>query len=506
MDASIRKLRVSEDNPLQNRIDPASDFTHSDLYKYASLFNILRSFEEYTLNASGTIVSSNLEAVNITGYEEWEVIGKSFSIFYSPSEQAEGKPSQDLQRAKEEGRIVIKGWRVKKRNVAFWAKVKIEYLKTSNHAPAVFRMVLQDTTHKAMYRYQVKKIKKEYLNLFNNSYTGIFRFRYSSGSVILMNDKALEIIGLENADQISFRDLFFKGDEFVKFCSELRVNERVLDFEFKTKGSNNSEQWLSVTCKFFHDDDFVEGIMTDVTEKKKQVMELERLNHDLDQFIYHASHDLRSPLTTLLGLVNLIKMEKPSTQIHDYSMMMEERILHLDRLLKDLVSLVHNNKTGLTAEYFSLDQELKLSMAEFKDQYPAVKIQVSSREDAAFFTDPVRVRSIFRNIISNALKHHHPEAPSPEVTIDIHCNCERAILQFSDNGIGIEEQYQDKIFEMFFRATTKYNGTGLGLYIVKCLVEKLKGKISFVSAKGKGTIFIIELPNQATNLKLRTVL
>src|SRR6187549_3823328 len=134
MDASIRKLRVSEDAPLQTNINPAPDFTHSDLYKYASLFNILRSFEEYTLNASGTIVSSNLEAVNITGYEEWEVIGKSFSIFYSPSEQAEGKPIQDLQKAREEGRVVIKGWRVKKRNVAFWAKVKIEYLKTSNHS------------------------------------------------------------------------------------------------------------------------------------------------------------------------------------------------------------------------------------------------------------------------------------------------------------------------------------------------------------------------------------
>ncbi len=482
-----------------------SESVYAEFSKYASLFNILRGFEEFTLNAFGSIISSNLEAVNITGYEEWEVIGKSISIFYTAADRAEGKPDHDLRRAKEEGKVVIKGWRVKKRNVTFWAKVKIEYLKSANHE-AAYRMVIHDATHKAMYRYRVKKIKSEYLNLFNNSYTGIFRFRHSNGHVMLMNDKALEIIGADKAERLSFQDLFCDETEYQKFSVELQLQERVLDFEFKAKCAGNQDQWLSITCKYFYDEDFVEGIMTDITEKKKQVLELERLNHELDQFIYHASHDLRSPLTTLLGLVNLINLEKPGTVIQQYSGMMEERVHHLDRLLKDLVSITFNNKTCLTAEPFSLEQEIQATLNEFKDQYPQVKIQVSAREETSFHTDPVRARIIFRNIISNALKYHHEEATSPKLTIDIVCDSEKAVVRFIDNGMGIEEKYHDLIFEMFFRATTRHSCTGLGLYIVKGMVEKLNGRISLTSAKGIGTKFILELPNQKITSKMKSVL
>ena len=486
----------------KHRLEPVYD----EFSKYTSLFNILRGFEEFTLNAFGSIISSNLEAVNITGYEEWEVIGKPISMFYQAPDRAAGKPDQDLLEAKETGKIVVKGWRLKKRNVSFWAKVKIEYLKSSNHGPAVYRMVIHDATHKAMYRYRVKKIKSEYLNLFNNSYTGIFRFRHSNGHVMLMNDKALEIVGLQKDERFSFRDLFFDESEFERFSIELQIQERVLDFEFKSKCRADEDQWLSVTCKYFYDEDFVEGIMTDVTEKKKQVLELERLNHELDQFIYHASHDLRSPLTTLLGLVNLINLEKPSSTIQQYSGMMEERVQHLDRLLKDLVSITFNNKTGLVAELFSLESEVKSALCEFTDLYPAVKVQVNISGDSDFHTDAVRARLIIRNIISNALKYHHEEAPSPKLTIDITCDSERVVLKFTDNGIGIEEKYHDLIFEMFYRATAKHSGTGLGLYIVKSMVEKLNGRISLTSAKGIGTKFIVELPNQMPDKKLKSIL
>lgn len=506
MNEPILKIQSSGDRSPQIDKKHHSDPVYAEFSKYASLFNILRGFEEFTLNAFGSIISSNLEAVNITGYEEWEVIGKPISMFYPASERAEGKPDQDLLRAREEGKIVIKGWRVKKRNVTFWAKVKIEYLKNVGHESASYRMVIHDATHKAMYRYRVKKIKNEYLNLFNNSYTGIFRFRHSNGHVMLMNDKALEIIGLGKVERLSFGDLFCDAVEYEKFLIDLQLQERVLDFEFKATCHSGQDQWLSITCKYFYNEDFVEGIMTDVTEKKKQVLELERLNHELDQFIYHASHDLRSPLTTLLGLVNLINLEKPGSTIQQYSGMMEERVHHLDRLLKDLVSITFNNKTGLKAELFSLHQEINSILSEFKDLYPAVNVRVNSDEKVDFHTDPVRARIIFRNIISNALKYHHEESPSPQLIIDIACDAERAIIRFADNGMGIEEKYHELIFEMFYRATTKHSGTGLGLYIVKGMVEKLNGRISLTSAKGLGTKFTLELPNQTPDHKLKSIL
>ncbi len=485
---------------LQNNENQLSDAPGLGMDKYSSLFNILRGFEEFTINSTGIITSSNLESVNITGYEEWEIMGKPISIFYSAQDQAEDRPNKDLLQAKQQGNMVIKGWRVKKRNVTFWAKVKIEYLRHSNHDAAMYKMVMHDATHKAMYRYRVKKVRSEYLNLFNNSYTGIFRFRLSNAQAIVMNDKALEIIGLEKLESFSFRELFYSETEFERFSAELQKMERIHDFEFRARRLDNCEQWLSFTCKYYYQEDFVEGIMTDVTEKKKQVMELQRLNHELDQFIYHASHDLRSPLTTLLGLINLINIEKPNSTIQQYSDLMEERVRHLDGLLKDLVSITFNNKAELKAEHFLLEEEIQSIVNEFEDKYPLVKVEIHATEEIKFYTDPKRVQIIFRNIIWNALKYHHEESSSPKVGIDLICTHESAVIKFSDNGIGIEEKYHALIFEMFFRGAAKYSGTGLGLYIVKVMVEKLGGKISVTSAKGKGSEFILELPNLCLSL------
>lgn len=459
-----------------------------------SLFNILRGFEEFVLNKDGIIISSNLEAVNVTGYEEWEVIGNSLSIFYPTEAIQENRVEADLAMAAQKGQFIVHDWRLKKRNTKFWAKMKITALLSSTQQLIGYKVVLKDTTHKALYNHRVKRIKDEYLNLFNNAYTGIFKFRIKDFQLLLLNEKATEIIGQEEYSELSFRELFMSSEVFDDFSNCLQQEKRVEGFEFQINKPGRVERWASVSCRYFHEHGFVEGILIDVTDSKKQLLELQRLNHELDQFIYHASHDLRSPLTTILGLVNLIKLDEPTPLIAKYSELIDERVHHLDGLLKDLVSITYNNKTHLQPETINLDDEVRTILREFHHQYNHVQAFLTIEGSHEFATDPIRFRTIVRNLISNALKYHNPHVSTPFLKIHVHNKTDQAIISVEDNGIGIEDAYLMQIFGMFFRATERSKGTGLGLYIVKSMVDKLGGHIHVTSKHEMGTTFSVELP------------
>ena len=466
--------------------------------KDRSLFNILRGFEEFMLNPEGIIISSNLEVVNITGYEEWEVMGNHIAIFYTTDDRQKEKPEADLRTAKKQGQLLINDWRVKKRNARFWAKMKIASLTDQDGNHSGFRVVLKDSTHKALYNHRVKRIKDEYLNLFNNAYTGIFKFRMNDLRVLLLNEKAVEILGKDETADISFQEFFVEEERCTELMELLMAHEKVEGFEFQIKTPNREQRWISVGCRFFAEQGFVEGILIDVSESKKQLLELQKLNHELDQFIYHASHDLRSPLTTILGIVNLIHLDEPSPIIKNYAQLIAERIHHLDALLKDLVSITYNNKSEPKAERLHVETEVRNLLKEFHHQYNSVQAFLTVNGEAEFVTDAVRFRTIARNLISNALKYHNPAVQS---FIKITIQADEGLLSFAieDNGLGIEQEYIDKIFGMFFRATVHAKGTGLGLFITKAMVDKLGGHITVSSQPMQGSRFLVELPALVIN-------
>ncbi len=470
----------------------------SEQDKFASIVNILRGSEEYILDPDGIIISSNLEAVTITGYEEWEVIGKHFSMFYIPEDRVLNRHESDLQEAGLTGRLHTMGWRLKKRNATFWAKVKIKLIHDASGSHVGYRMVIRDATHKAMSNYRVKRIRSEYLNLFNNSFIGIFKFRLDDCRLLLLNEKAMQVFERDSMDQLYFDDLFADPLAFHSFLNTVLQDRKVIGFDFLISHPGKDERWGSISCSYFDEGHFVEGVIIDITENKKQVLELQRLNHELDQFIYHASHDLRSPLTTLMGLVNLIELE-PRKSASLYTGMLKERIHHLDGLLKDLVYITLNGKSELGREKIDFETEISSILNEFQQQYQQVEVYMDTKLQAEFHSDPIRFRTILRNLISNALKYHNVHADPPFLKIRIKCGNDSALIDFEDNGIGIDHEHQSKIFNMFYRATPKAQGTGLGLYIVKLMVDKLGGKITVTSCRGKGTTFHLELPNHHNN-------
>lgn len=239
------------------------------------------------------------------------------------------------------------------------------------------------------------------------------------------------------------------------------------------------------------------GVYVDITERKRMEEELQIRNAELDNFVYKVSHDLRAPLSSILGLVNLSKFPGNPDSPYDYIRLIGEKASGLDHFISDVLSHSKNLKMEVSIEKVDLEGTIRKTIADlsYLEGADTVKFDIHA-DQTDFFSDPWRISEIFRNLVSNAIKYRQAEGIQPEVKVDIRIKDDVARITFSDNGIGIKPESLEKIFEMFYRATEQSDGSGIGLYIVKNAVEKLNGKVSVESVFGAGTTFRIQLPSQ----------
>jgi len=228
--------------------------------------------------------------------------------------------------------------------------------------------------------------------------------------------------------------------------------------------------------------------------------QLRAVNEELEAFSYSVSHDLRAPLSSVLGLVNLARLPGNTDNPMDYIDIIGEKVAALDHFIGDVLSHSKNLKMEVNIGKVDLGKIIDQTFTDLsylegaKNMKRCVKI-----EGIDFYSDQWRISEIFRNLVSNAIKYRQLFHNNPEVTIKIHIDHLRADISFADNGIGIEERNLNRIFDMFYRATEQSDGSGIGLYIVKNAVEKLGGQISVASKIEQGTRFSIILPNRVHN-------
>lgn len=228
---------------------------------------------------------------------------------------------------------------------------------------------------------------------------------------------------------------------------------------------------------------------------KLTLEELSERNFELDQLMYKTSHDLRSPLSSILGLVNLANLDPKNHLL--YLNKIEGRIKKLDEFIRSMLNYARVNRGEMEFEEINLKELIQDCIRELDhlDSFNAVKTEINIKnEKIAFKSDPLRIRIIIGNIISNAYKYYNPEVNS-RLKLDVNVNPMAAEIIVSDNGIGIRQEHVKKIFDMFYRATEKSQGSGLGMYIVKQAVDKLRGTIQLTSSFGKGTRIKIVVPN-----------
>jgi PAS domain S-box-containing protein len=232
-------------------------------------------------------------------------------------------------------------------------------------------------------------------------------------------------------------------------------------------------------------------------ELKIILEELSERNFELDQLMYKTSHDLRSPLSSILGLINLAHLEKNKENYPGYFTKIEGRVKKLDEFIRSMLNYARVNRSEVVREQINIAELINgcIHELEYLDNFTKVKTQVAIKnEESLFMSDALRVKIILSNIISNAYKYYNA-ANRSYLKINVKVTPFVLEMEFHDNGIGIKKEYVKKVFDMFYRATEKSQGSGLGMYIVKQAVDKLKGSIKVKSTFGKGTTIKITLPN-----------
>lgn len=234
---------------------------------------------------------------------------------------------------------------------------------------------------------------------------------------------------------------------------------------------------------------------TDEIQHQKELIEEKK--KDLDTLIYRASHDLKGPLKTILGLSNLGQNDPGNEK--EYFSRIEASVQKLDYTISSLININKVNNTELTYEKIFITEIIESCTLAFKHQigFEKFKILVEIDTFADFCSNQQIVNSVFQNLIENAFKYRNPESDNPQLKIKGIITTTELEIKFIDNGIGIAPEYINKVFEMFFRAdSNNKHGMGLGLYLSKISLHKLGGNIAIESHVGFGSIFTIKIPNK----------
>lgn len=229
---------------------------------------------------------------------------------------------------------------------------------------------------------------------------------------------------------------------------------------------------------------------------KDKVAELEKANDELNRFVYSTSHDLRSPLANIIGILNLAKIQQPESAQNEYFEMIESCVNKMDAFIHKTIEYYKGIRLDDIHETVDFMKMFTDSIELCNMQNPLIVFDVHVEQPVAFRCDAFRLSVILNNLISNAVKYQRTEEPNPNVKLSAVVTEKEATIHIEDNGVGIIEEHLNKIFQIFFRSTDFKNGLGIGLYIVKEALTRIGGEIFVVSEYGKGTSFTLTIPNQ----------
>lgn len=326
-----------------------------------------------------------------------------------------------------------------------------------------------------------------------------------NGKIIYVNDKFCNISGYSENELIGQAHEIlrseFHTDDFMSSMSDTMKRGELWHGEIKNKSKSGEFFWVDTYVIPFKDEAgnvirYV-YIRFDITDRKRIEEDLKARNFELDAFAYHTSHDLRAPLSSIIGLTKLIEMETDVENMKSYNSLIESSVQKLDNFIWSVMT--HSQNKNLDDKIIDLDFNnlIKYCLDEIKyhKNFDRIDVKVNVRGKGKFFSDKMRVAIILKNIISNAVKYVNINRDDSKISIDVEYSTTVAKISIDDNGIGIRKKYLNNVFEMFYKANDREEGSGLGLYIVKQTVDRLKGMIDIESEYGEGTRVTLSLPS-----------
>ncbi|HEX8547385.1 MAG TPA: PAS domain-containing sensor histidine kinase [Cytophagaceae bacterium] len=516
-----------------------SENTHENLKqseeRYRLLVEGVKDYAIIMLSPEGYIYSWNEGARLLYGYADSEILGKHFSILYTEQDLSKSNPSEKLKEAFKIGRLEDEGWRLSRDGHIFFATVVITPVFNMEGRLIGYSKITRDLTERKMAEEKLRRSEERHRLLIEGVKDYAIFMLSPDGYIQSWNEGARRMKGYEENEILGKhfsifypKDLLDKG--FPDF--ELEETKRFGRFEHEgirvRKGGSTFYANVIISSMYNSHGDLIgfSKITRDLTERKEaetklsamnsnleimvksrteelssSLSELRRINSELDNFIYTASHDLKAPVMNIEGLVTTLKemlldYNFINTDVDNLLRMIDSSLQKFQRTITDLSSVSEIQKIDrddkIEINLPELIEDIKGSIPHLIKEAGA-HINVHAENIIGLRYTSIHIRSIIYNLLTNAIKYRSPDRP---LVIDISSYTIDSfwILEMRDNGLGIKDENKNKIFEMFKRLHTHVEGSGIGLYIVKRIVDNVGGKIELTSEPNKGTNFKVFLP------------
>jgi PAS domain S-box-containing protein len=466
------------------------------------------------IDDNGIIKYQSPALEKITGFNPQELKGKNVIDFIHPEDT--GRVSKELlDGVADEGKtspLILHRFLHKNGS---W--ISIESHGTSHLTmPGINGIIInsRDVTERETQRKQLEDANAQLKLLFENVHEAFFSVDMLNNKILQMSPAHSKIYGrgrkefLDNANLWS--EVIHPDDKYL-IAGIYQNVEAGMSFttEYRIIKKDGTIRWIEnkLTPTLNHEKRPVriDGVISDITERKEnetqikeQFRALQKTNYELDRFVYSVSHDLRAPLTSIMGIINLAELENQTEQQRRYLEMIQYSVNRLDSFIKHILSYSKNAKSEITIEpidFKELLEEIRANLKFIKGT-ERMKIKATINQNISFRSDRMRLSIILNNLFSNAIKYQDINKNDSYISIDITTTENEVRITVEDNGIGIDKKHLNKIFKMFYRVSSIAPGAGLGLYIVKEAIHKLGGDIQANSAQGEKTIFNITIPNK----------
>jgi PAS domain S-box-containing protein len=493
------------------RIAQERDRIFHELHLYKKILD--RSAMISVIDQQGRILHVNQSASRTSGYSREELIGRSYRMlesgYHAPAFFEEMWATM-LQGKVWRGEICYRT----KGGKPFWVDTIINPLINKTGHVTQYLCLHYDITDLKLNEERLKRSEAALREAQTVAKMGNWEYNLRTEE-IFWSDEMFKIYRLDPSKGIPPLDAIQKiyhPDDWPHYLrNSMDAISRGLPYSLDVRllFADGETRYVNVICCPLFDESGqvykIHGTLMDINDRKiieehlqHQNDELQKINAQLDRFVYSVSHDMRAPLASVLGLITIVQLEADVEKKNEYMGFMKKSIHKLDDFIRDIIDFSRNNRTEILKEKIDLNKLIEdiRQGIHYVAEADRIEWQVQIREEQPLVSDPKRISVILSNLLSNAVRYSDLNKAHPQILIQVRVTTQSAWLIVADNGLGIAAEHLDKIFNMFYRATDHKPGSGLGLYIVKETIEKLHGSIKVKSQVKKGTTFEVCIPNQ----------
>ena len=544
MTQAIALILTRMDGTIPAEGPPRRDTVGRNEAALALLIDSTTDYAIFMLDTSGHIASWNSGAERIKGYRRDEIIGRHFSIFYPPDAIARKWPQAELEAATRDGRFEDEGWRIRKDGTRFWANVVITALRDSTGQLIGFGKVSRDLTERRRAEQDLRESEERFRLIIENTVDyGLFMLD-PQGHVASWNGGAQRIKGYA-ADEIIGQhfSVFYTDEANARRWPQFELQEAARIGRFEDEGwrvrKDGTQFWANVIITAVRGSDGeLRGfgkVTRDISERKVQQERIEKLTRELERrvaelarsnrelmqqtsenesFVYSVSHDLRAPLVNLQGFSQELMLTRDSladlladgrvpadirdratalltTEFNESLGFIRNAVQHLGNIIDGLLRLSRVGRIEYQLEPVDVRALVSDILASMHTTIVGENATIELGHLPTVRGDRNAIGQIFANIVGNALKSLSPGRPGV-IRIEA-SHDDPPVFSIRDNGIGIPDKYRKKIFQVFQHVHPSKGGEGMGLAIVRRIVERHGGRIWFESTHDVGTAFFFTL-------------